>query len=272
MSAGEVDARAFDLLPEGGSGRAAALCLHGLTGTPYEVRPIAEALVARGIRARGPAQPGHTTTPEDLSRVPYAAWLDAARSEIAKLRVEHEHVYLAGVSMGGLVTLALAAEGLADALAVIGVPLRLRTPAAALVPVAKFVHGYLPKREGSDIQDPAARQRHPGYAKMPLRSVHELMKMQRHVVSRLAGVTAPILVAHGAFDRTAHPDDAHRIAGEVSSDERRLLLLARSGHVVSVDHDGQHLVAAIAEFFSRDRPRVRSAGSARPGEDCAGTR
>ena len=253
MSDSEVDASAFDWMPECGDGRAAALCLHGLTGTPYEVRPIAEALVARGIRARGPALPGHDTTPEDLSRVPYTEWLAAARSEALKLRTEHERVYLAGVSMGGLVTLALGAESLGDALAVVGVPLRLRTPVAPLVPFVKYLHGYVPKREGSDIQDPVARERHPGYKKMPLRSVHELMKLQRHVVARLPRVTAPILVAHGALDGTAHPDDAHRIAGVVSSDERRLLLLERSGHVVPVDYDGPRLAEVIAGFFSLER-------------------
>jgi carboxylesterase len=264
-----VDASAFDLVPDadveaqaqiqgaGASAPAAALCLHGLTGTPYEVRPIARALAARGIRARGPALPGHDTTPEDLSRVPYTEWVAAARGEVEKLRGDHERVFIAGVSMGGLVALALAAEGLCDALAVIGVPLRLRTRAAALVPLAKYVHGYLPKRDGSDIQDPVARGRHPGYKKMPLRSVHELMKLQRHVVPRLARVSAPILVAHGAFDGTAHSDDAHRIAGEVSSDERRLLLLERSGHVVTVDHDGEHLANSIAAFFLRPRSSAR---------------
>ena len=256
MSAGPVDSRAYDCAPERSDGRSGALLLHGLTGTPYEVRPIAEALVARGIRARGPALPGHDTTPEDLSRVPYTAWIGAARTELAKLRAEHEHVFLVGVSMGGLVSLALAEEGLADALAVVGVPLRLRTPAARMVPLVKYLHAYLPKREGSDIQDPTARARHPGYRKMPLRSVHELMKLQRLVAPRLARVTAPILVAHGAFDSTAHPDDAHRIAAEVSSDERHLLMLARSGHVVPVDHDGPQLAASVAGFFARAAARA----------------
>ena len=59
-----VDPSAFDLP---GKGRAAALCLHGLTGTPYEVRPLAEAISAAGIRAVGPALPGHNETPERLA-------------------------------------------------------------------------------------------------------------------------------------------------------------------------------------------------------------
>jgi carboxylesterase len=250
MSQREVDSSAFDLAPSGGDGRSAALCLHGLTGTPYEVRPVAERLAAQGIRARGPALPGHLTTPADLATKRHPEWVDFARAEVAKLRKEHEHVYCVGVSMGGVVSLALGIEGAIDALAVVGVPLKLR-PAAlvGLVPIVKHVHRYLPKRQGSDIQDPEARGRHPGYDRMPLHSVHELIKMQRIVGPQLALITAPILVAHGAFDRTASPRDAHRIAGEVSSEERRLLSLPRSGHVVPVDHDGPFLAGAIADFL-----------------------
>jgi carboxylesterase len=156
--------------------------------------------------------------------------------------------------MGGVVSLQLAIEGLADALAVIGTPLRLR-PAwlVALVPIVMHVHRYLPKREGSDIQHPEARKRHPGYKKMPLRSVHELTKMQRKVEHELHRITAPILVAHGAFDGTARLSDAHRIAAEVSSDDRRLLVLERSGHVVPVDHDGPRLAESISDFFTTAR-------------------
>lgn len=246
-----VDASAYDLAPEGGDGRAAALCLHGLTGTPYEVRPIAEALAARGIRALGPALPGHDSTPEELRRVSYLDWLAAARAEVEKLRTDHETVFIAGLSMGGAVTLTLAGEGLADAIAVVGTPLFLRpAPLVVLIPLAKYVHHYLPKQEGSDIQDPVARARHPGYKKMPLASIHELMKLQKRLRPRLSKITAPILVAHGAFDRTASPEDAHRIVGEVSSDVRRLLLLPNSGHVVTVDNDGARLSEEIAGFFT----------------------
>ena len=245
-----VDASPFELAPVGGDGRTAALCLHGLTGTPYEVRPVAEALAARGIRARGPALPGHGTTPEALRRVSHQDWLDAARAEITALRADHARVCLAGVSMGGVVGLSLASEGLVDALAVIGAPLRLQGGVMLrLLPLVMHFHHFAPKREGSDIQDPVARARHPGYDRIPLRSVHELTKLQRKVERRLARITAPVLVAQGAHDSTASLTDAHRIAAEVSSDDRRLLVGERSGHVVTVDYDGPRLCGEIASFF-----------------------
>ena len=266
MNTDEVDVGPFDLRPRVGDGRAAVLCLHGLTGTPYEIRPVARVLAERGFRARGPVLPGHDSTPEALARVPHAAWLDAARSELEKLRGEHERVFAVGLSMGGLVTLALAEEDRADGIAVIGTPLWLRPrPLVALIPWVKHVHRHLPKREGSDIQCPEARARHPGYSKMPLASVHELMRLQRVVRPRLGRITAPILVAHGAYDRTARPSDAHWIAGEVSSDLRRLLFLERSGHVVPVDFDGPRLARAIADFFEACEAEA-------PGHDVAANR
>jgi carboxylesterase len=220
------------------------------------MRPVAEALASRGIRARGPSLPGHDSGPEALAKVPYTAWIEAAREEIARLRVEHESVFVAGLSMGGVTTLAVASEGLADAIAVVATPLRLRpAPLAALIPVAQYVYPYLSKREGSDIQDPAARARHPGYKKMPLRSLHELMKMQRWLRNRLSRISVPIFVGHGSLDRTVDPRDAHTLAAAVSSDDRRLLMLKNSGHVVPVDYDGPQLSEEIASFFqARARP------------------
>jgi carboxylesterase len=243
-----VDAAPFDLGERGA--RAAALCLHGLTGTPYEVRPLAEALVRRGMRARGPALPGHNATPRALSGVGFGDWLAAARAELDALRAAHERVFAVGLSLGGLLCLDLASAGGVDALAITGTPLRLRHPLARWIPLAKHVVREMPKGGGSDIRDEAARRRHPSYPVMPLASVHELMRLQRRVRRSLGLVRAPILVAHGAHDRTAHPDDARAILEGVASEHKRLLVLERSGHVVPVDLDGPRLADEVAEFLS----------------------
>ena len=243
-----VDPSPFDLP---GHGRAAALCLHGLTGTPYEVRPIGEALSAAGIAALGPALPGHNETPEHLSRVTHAEWLAAGREALLRLRETHARVFVVGLSMGGLVSLALAAEERVDAAVVVGVPLRLRQPAVRLVPFARRFVRFVSKAVGSDIRDPDARARHPSYDRMPLAAIHELLRLQRRVRALLPRVEAPLLVAHGALDRTAHPDDAHEILRGVSSTDREHLALPDSGHVVPVDRDAPRFVAAAVEFLRR---------------------
>jgi esterase/lipase len=110
---------------------------------------------------------------------------------------------------------------------------------------------YLKKSVGSDIRDPAARERHPSYPVMPLASVHQLMHLQRRVEAALAQIRAPILVAHGHHDSTANPADARLIHDRVSSRERSLLLVPDSGHVVPVDHGGERLAGAVVEHLLR---------------------
>lgn len=244
-----VEAGAFDLGAR--NARAAALCLHGLTGTPYEVRPLGEALARAGLRAVGPPLPGHNRTPEELSRVQHGEWLAAAREAFEELRATHERVVLVGLSLGGLVSLALAAETHPDAIAVVGTPLRLRVPLLPLLPAVRRVKPFLRKTAGSDIRDAEARARHPSYDRMPLASVEQLRALQGLVRRRLSQVRAPILVAHGLLDATAHPDDARAILEAVGSSEREILWLESSGHVVPVDRDGPRLAAAVAAHCAR---------------------
>jgi carboxylesterase len=248
----EVDPSAFDLRPRvDDANGAAALCLHGLTGTPYEVRPIAEALAARGVRARGPWMAGHEGGVDDLARTSCEEWVELARAELAALKAEHDRVFLVGVSMGGLVSLRLAEiEGI-DAMVVVGVPLVLAPPIPQLLPLVRLFVNARPKKQGSDIQEPAARERHPGLAAMPMASVAELISLQSKVIPDLARVSAPILVAHGRLDRTARPRDAARIHADVASGVKELFYLERSGHVATVDYDGPALASAAADFLTR---------------------
>jgi carboxylesterase len=246
-----VDASPYDLAPRGPATGDAVLCVHGLTGTPYEVRPLAEALADRGLRARGPLLPGHGATPLELSRVPYREWAEAVRGEFVSLRAEHERVFVCGLSLGGLLTLWLAANEPVTAAAVVGTPLRFRRPLPAVVAVGRFLRPMIPKKVGSDIVDEAARARHPSMPVMPTSSVHQLIRLQREVRGALGRIRAPLLVAHGSLDRTANPADLHAIAGAVSSRLVERLELAGSGHVVPVDVDGPRLATAVADFFAR---------------------
>ena len=243
-----VNAAPFDLA---GEGRCAALCLHGLTGTPYEVRPLGEALAVRGVRAVGPVLPGHNLSPEVLAGVPHGAWVQAARAELRTLRAHHARVAVVGLSMGGLLALLLAAEEEVDAVVVVGTPLRFGPLVRWLVPLVKHLRPFAPKRGGSDIRHDEARAIHPSYTVMPLAAVHELQRLQRRVRDCLECVTAPILVAHGAHDRTARVADSRRIVESVASEECELLILDESAHIVPVDHDGERLAEAAAEWVAR---------------------
>ncbi len=248
-----LDVGPFDL----GDGPDAALCLHGLTGTPYEIRPVGEALAARGVRAVGPMLPGHGGTHQSLASATHRDWIDAVESAHRTLRGRHERVFTVGLSLGGLLALCHAAEVEVDALVVIATPLHLTSRLVKVLPLLRYAWPYLPKRRGSDIRDPVARARHPSLRVMPAVSVLELVQLQHRARAGLRRIQAPLLVAHGSLDATVDPGNAQQIAAEVSSAERELLWLPNSGHVVPVDYDGAELARAAVDFLTRKRHPLR---------------
>lgn len=252
-SAGTPDPGSFDLRGHGSVAGAresrAVLCLHGLTATPYEVRPVAEALALRGFRTLGPLLPGHGTQPRDLARVPWQAWLEAARAAHAELAALHLRVFAVGTSMGGLLALALAAEQPLAGVATIGTPLALRLPPDPVLALVQRLRPFLPKRGGPDIRDPAARARHPTYPVMPVASVRQLLRLQHFVKQKLALVRAPIFAAHGAHDRSADPADLDALLAGVGSQRKERLLQPDAAHIATVDFGGPELARRIADFF-----------------------
>src|SRR5687768_7646312 len=92
-----------------GRGEDACLLLHGFTGSPWDVRPLGEALAARGLYVRAIQLPGHGSTPEALLQVTRQDWLRAAAQALLSLR-EYRRTFVVGLSMGALLALRLAVD------------------------------------------------------------------------------------------------------------------------------------------------------------------
>jgi esterase/lipase len=108
LEAGLVEDRApFELAPErrrcarDAAGEKAALLIHDLGGTPYEMRDVARAFAAACYLVRAILLPGHGTVPGDLLEVGYREWVDATRSAIASFGEHGERLILVGFGLGG---------------------------------------------------------------------------------------------------------------------------------------------------------------------------
>ncbi len=243
-----VDARPFELGPVGGDAPA-IVCLHGLTGTPYEVRFPAEALAARGFACVGPLLPGHGETPQALAGTKGDRWLAAALDAYDRLARTHPRVYVLGLSMGGVLALALGARRRPGGLAVLAAPFDLGPWVRFGIPLARRIVRSLPKRPA--IADPDARARHPGYDRMPLDAVAEFAALTRQVEGELGAVTAPLLLLYGRHDPMVSPANAARVLESVGSSDRALHFLERSQHVLPVDRDRAEVATRVVDFFER---------------------
>ncbi|MGA8890486.1 MAG: alpha/beta hydrolase, partial [Anaeromyxobacteraceae bacterium] len=160
-----------------------------------------------------------------------------------------------GSSMGALLACALAAEspGKVDGLALLAPALEL-TPAGRLAgwlsrntPVARLFP-QIPKRGGSDVDDPAMRAANPCMDSVPFHAVGELLAFQAHVDALLPRVRCPALVVAGAKDGTVTLAGARRMAGRLGGGAR-FVVLPRSRHLVAIDHERDRVAADVASFL-----------------------
>jgi alpha-beta hydrolase superfamily lysophospholipase len=114
-------AEPFDLAGD----RRGVLCLHGFTGTPYEVRYLGGRLAAHGLTVRGPALPGHATRLEDLVDKTWRDWADGVTAAYDDLAARCDRVAVVGQSLGGLLALDLATRRSPAAVVSLAAPLWL---------------------------------------------------------------------------------------------------------------------------------------------------
>ena len=91
---------------EGGRGSQGVLWLHGLTGTPREVEPLAKNLASR-YRVLVPWLPGHGTSPGELGKTTRHDWTHAAEQSFDHLAGKCSRVFVGGLSMGACLALHL---------------------------------------------------------------------------------------------------------------------------------------------------------------------
>ena len=243
--------------------RRGVLCLHGITGTPWEVRPLAEAFGRMGCSVEAPLLAGHGRTLADLARTSWQDWLASAEAALTRLeaRAAGGPVAIVGFSMGGLLALRLArlfAERV-SALAVMSAPLRLRPlqvvgiRAVGRLPIeyAKFPLAAMPKLFGSDVSDPALRAENPGLRAFPIAALGNLLDLMDTVRADLPAVRQPVLVVHGRHDHTVPMDDSLELTGSVGSDVIERLWLERSFHIVAQDVERATVIEAVTRFIGK---------------------
>jgi carboxylesterase len=257
-----------------GHGDDACLLLHGLTGSPAEVRPVGEALARAGFRAVGPLLPGHGTSPQDLETVTRFEVEEAAREALLSLRGARR-VYLCGISMGALLAVRLAAKGFVRQGVAPVSAIALLAPAVDMAGATWLftqVVGRLPAFPGvigkgtRDIQalaavpppdgrvpaeDPALRTAAAGdgsYTAVPWRWGRELRLLSEEAMAVAARVRARALILHGGRDRTASVRGARRLARALPAGAQ-VRVFPRSGHVLPLDVEGGAVCDAIVSFF-----------------------
>jgi carboxylesterase len=239
------------------------LCLHGITGTPFEVRPLAEHFGRIGCSVEAPMLAGHGGTLADLAGTTWRDWLAAAEAALARVeaRTGRGPTAICGFSMGGLLALRLARlyPERISALVVISTPLRLRPlevfgiRAVSRLPVDFRAHPWaaVPKLNGSDVSDPGLRYVNPGLRAFPMAALEGLLDLMDVVRADLPFVKTPTLVVHGRKDHTVPMEDSLELTGSIGSEVIERLWLDRSFHLVVQDVEKGAVIDAASRFLGK---------------------
>jgi len=91
-------------------GDKAVLLVHGMTGSPYEMRYLARRLHKVGFTVKAPYLAGHGTTLEDIKKTTWQDWYRTVADAFAELRDKHTAVAVSGLCTGAVLSLYLAYE------------------------------------------------------------------------------------------------------------------------------------------------------------------
>ncbi len=255
------------MLGEGSAGRSKrrALLLHGFPGTPAELRPLAEFLLAQGFEVRAPLLPGFGAGMGSLGRTRWRDWVGAAQTAWDDLAGADETLLL-GFSMGGAAAVNVAARTPPDRLVLIAPFWRLPDRRAGLLPLLQFAVPQLRPCAQADfatesvraqvaridptlnLDDPEVQRALREQIVVPTSSLVALQRLGRRAYRAAPKVKAPTLVFQGEDDATVRAEDTRRLAarlgGPVTFSElkgdHQLVEAGSRGHEALLEQLGRH--------------------------------
>lgn len=224
------------------------LVLHGFTGNPQSMRPIAEALAGAGFTVELPLLPGHGTAVEDMIPTRFADWSAAAEDAYRSLAERSDATAVVGLSMGGTLALWLA-ERHPEIRALVLVNPMADPPASSFRDVLRGLLDSgveVAPGVGSDIaKEGMVELAYPG---SPVAAALSLFDGLDGVHERLAEVRCPVLLFSSRADHVVPSESGDVVVARVAGPVERIWL-EHSFHVATLDHDAPEIEARTLRFL-----------------------
>lgn len=252
-------------------GDVGVLLIHGMTGTPVEMRYVGKGLHKAGFTVYGVQLAGHCGNEADLAKTGWRDWYRSVELGLVELRKRSRKVLVGGLSMGAVMALHLAARRPADVdgLLLYGTTLWYD---GWTIPWYSFlwkplIHTPIGRnytfmeKHPYGIKDERLRKRvvqnmlsgnsaDAGLAGMPSFSVRELWDLVAVVKKELPSISAPTLILHAREDDVSSVKNAYYVARRLSGPVD-VCLLDDCYHMITVDRQRDEVVARSIEHIRR---------------------
>ena len=236
-------------------GKTAVLLLHGWTGWTGRLAYLAERLAGAGFTVRLPRLPGHGTNLQDFRASTWKDWLRRAMDEFLDLRDRSETVYVAGASMGALLTILIAAQFEVPRIVLMAPALQARNRLVFLAPLIQHIVPRIasdwdadndPDPESSSIGAEYKSHTYTG-------TIAQLYRIQQRARRALPALRSQTLAIVSEKDEAVPPSVAKYITDRVPDGLAKVLMLENSGHQMVQGVDREAVCEAVLDWFSDRR-------------------
>ena len=215
------------------------LLIHGFTGSPCSLEPIAISFAKNNFNVELPLLPGHGTKWQDLNKVKYTDWINTLEISLLELskRVNFIFVYLAShhKKINGLI--------------LVNDAIILNDPRLFFIPIIRFFLSAS-KAIGEDIKKPGVTEK--SYDKNPTNGLYELLKLNKYVKKNLKKVFCPVLSFKSKIDHVVPIKSSLYTLKKISSNNKELIWLNNSYHVATLDYDQDIIIEKSIKFIENN--------------------
>jgi carboxylesterase len=257
----------------------AVLLIHGITGTPSEMRYFGKKLNQAGYTVFCNTLPRHCDTLSELRKVTWQEIEKSCIEDLENLKKEHRQVSLCGISMGALLALHLAYKFPQDISAIIalaptlfydGWSLHKGTSVMQMTWHIPWIRNMVNIREewpyglkDEDLRDSVERfyknARASQFSKkvflfgspfFPMSCLYQHHLLTKVTENELPQIKAPILILHAKDDDMASLKNAEYIYNKVASINKRLVILEDSYHMITIDKEKDKVAQESINFLN----------------------
>jgi len=240
------------------------LVLHGFTGNPQSMRPLATALAAEGYSVELPLLPGHGTAIEDMIPTRWTDYVGAAEAAYRELARRCDAVALVALSMGGTLACWLSEHHHEVAGMVVVNPF-VDAPAESFRDVLRGIMESgteVAPGVGSDIAKEGSVEL--AYLGSPIAAALSLFDGIDEVAAELDKITCPVLLFSSRQDHVVPSSSGDVLVAGVTCPIERVWL-EESYHVATLDHDAELIEARTVSFVGEVLADASATGTGTAG-------
>ncbi|WP_307396944.1 alpha/beta hydrolase [Bacillus horti] len=225
------------------------MLIHGFTGSPYEVKPLASFLEQQtNWNIYTPTLAGHGQG-DSIVETTYHDWISSAEGALKKASEENEELILIGFSMGSIIASYLASKYQISKLI-------LLSP-AVFYPSTQQFFKVMVEVTRMYFQDQLKAQsyidRYRGkWKSTPFQAVWNFHQLVKQLKPSFRLIDIPILIVQGRKDEIVNPKSAQYIFNMVRSEEKELVWLEDSKHIVCHDCEADIIFNKVEQFLQAE--------------------